>query len=1150
MAAVWILTVALLQAVDAATADPARADVESARALTTEQARAEARRTGQPVEILGLRGESREVVANPDGTLSQTTFMSPRWTRQNGAWVRVDTSLVERSDGTLAPKASPLGIVISGGGGPFVRMARLDRELRLTWPGVLPKPAIDGDTAVFASVLPDVDLRVRVEPNGFSHLLVIKTAEAAADPRLASLQLGLAATKLAVTRDGDGLLQATDTASGAGVFEAPSPLMWDSQHPEAAPQSRLAGESEPGVGAKDPEDGPGEASAVAPVGVQVGGGKLTLTPDQGLLTSRETKFPVYVDPSWTARSQDASWAMVSSGFPTQSYYKFSGTEGVGYCSVSVDPNCYKTQIKRLFYRMPLTGVQGKVVTKAEFTAFQTHSYDCSLDTSIRLYRTTVLESSATWNSTQDNWGDHLASRDVSFCSRTGVEFSSSLLTAHVKSAVDKGAKTITFGLRAYREDSMNWWKRFASDAYLRITYNTPPDRPLTQNLSSNPGGVCEWDDKKPTIGRLPEITAVLYDKDAEDKEKVTAQFEMWWDDGTGTGWAKHHEVSVGPMASGSKFTTPFPTDVPEDTVIGWHVRAYDGKQASAWSSAGDDKVCQFVLDRQKPMAPSVTSADYPADEADHGGVGEYGSFTFTPSSTDTVSYQYAVGKRAQEGPRVQAPSPGAPTTVEIKPESAGSNTLSVIAYDGAGNASEAAAYTFKAGPGKAPKAHFRLDEPAGATTVAAQTPDGADPVTATPHEATLGVAGRVGTAMQLNGPSGYAATTGPLLDTTKSFSVAAWVKLNAKDNVGVVASQEGGSGNPGSAFALYYSRGWDRFIFNMQDPTSNDPVMVKAIGKTSPVLGQWAHLMGVYDHVSKNISLYVNGELQATVNQPNAFSSTGPIHIGRFKFTGSFRPEHYWNGLLDDVKIYDRVVTAEQALNAYTEHALVLARWKLNTDGADDSGAGHTLAYSAAGAGTETQNFYLGTGALGLSGGGFAATGDPVMATDQSFTVAGWVQLPSTPSGNQTVFSQASTGSNSGFGLRFAPGAGGGLGGWQIEMPSSDDPGAPVATADHLEYLGGGQWHHVAIVYDAPKAEMTLYVNGAQSTEPASFEGDITSFNALGGFQIGRYRQSGAWSEYLDGAVDDVWVFKGALSEGQIQILSTGVEELETSTVP
>ncbi|MFM9662815.1 hypothetical protein, partial [Streptomyces scabiei] len=86
-----------------------------------------------------------------------------------------------------------------------VTMRRAGREFALTWPyGKLPAPSVDGDTATYAEVLPGVDLTVRAEADGFGHLIVVKTPEAAADSRLARLDLGMTTDGLKVAEDATG----------------------------------------------------------------------------------------------------------------------------------------------------------------------------------------------------------------------------------------------------------------------------------------------------------------------------------------------------------------------------------------------------------------------------------------------------------------------------------------------------------------------------------------------------------------------------------------------------------------------------------------------------------------------------------------------------------------------------------------------------------------------------------------------------------------------------------------------------------------------------------------------------------------------------------------------------------------------------------
>ena len=142
---------------------------------------AEAKRTGKPVEVVAKRSESSDTVAQPDGRLLTTTYVQPRRVLRAGSWVDIDPALRVRGDGSVAPKAATADVVFSGGGSgaPLVRMVSHGRELSLSWPTALPVPVVDGATAEYRSVLPDVDLRLTATRTGFTQLLVVHSAAAA-----------------------------------------------------------------------------------------------------------------------------------------------------------------------------------------------------------------------------------------------------------------------------------------------------------------------------------------------------------------------------------------------------------------------------------------------------------------------------------------------------------------------------------------------------------------------------------------------------------------------------------------------------------------------------------------------------------------------------------------------------------------------------------------------------------------------------------------------------------------------------------------------------------------------------------------------------------------------------------------------------------
>lgn len=169
--------------------------------MTDDAAATLARKSGRPVEVLSQRGEHRTVMVLPNGRFEVTEHLRPVRTRHDGQWVGIDTTL--RRDGSgIVPGATTVGLRLSGGGQePLVRMSRAGRELSLSWPGTLPEPVLDEDSAVYRGVLGrDIDLRVRALSDGFSHTLVVKTA-AARDPRLGRLAFTLNTSRLAVDRD-------------------------------------------------------------------------------------------------------------------------------------------------------------------------------------------------------------------------------------------------------------------------------------------------------------------------------------------------------------------------------------------------------------------------------------------------------------------------------------------------------------------------------------------------------------------------------------------------------------------------------------------------------------------------------------------------------------------------------------------------------------------------------------------------------------------------------------------------------------------------------------------------------------------------------------------------------------------------------------
>ncbi|WP_165978078.1 LamG-like jellyroll fold domain-containing protein [Actinomadura darangshiensis] len=1136
---------------------------EPKAAATEQQAVAVAKQTGDPVEVISRRGESRTVRALPNGRIEVEQHVQPIRARQGGEWADIDTAL-HRSGDAIVPAATTVGLRFStGGDDPMVQLTRAGRKLALTWPQPLPEPSLDGDTAVYKGVAgPDVDLRLRALSDGFAHVLAVKTAEAAKDPRVAKLVLGLSTSGLAVREDPQsGMVTATDTGSGAGMFAAPAPQMWDSSRAEPASAPARAAQD-----AGEPTEEPAMGAKTAPIEVTVADGKVTLTPDQALLTAPDTTFPVYLDPVYRTLKA-SSWGMVTSGWPDENYPMFNGksTEGMGRCEVAKDPNCVKNQTKRLFYRLPLPSLKGRYIQSAEVIAYETSAYNCSNKTSVQLWRTNTLKSYATWNNTNSSsvWDAHLASRDVAFCSKAPVEFGGSTLRAHVQDAVNKGYGTITFGLKAYSESTMDWWKRFADDAYLKVQYNNPPKQPDTDTMFAKPGGSCASSGSAKWVNVVPTVFATLVDPDTEDKNKVQGQFTLHWaNNPDGSDWGpKWTSGLVGPKTSGTQFQQELPPTIPKNTSIGWGVRVWDGAQWGPWSYDGAQTGCYFLFNPDLPAKPTITSTDYPADGPWTDGVGVPG--TFTISDAAGLADRYVVWLNGVQYTTVTT-SAGAARQVQITPTMSGPNHLTVEAFTPSSQDGSTFTYQFRVNTGKPPKARFSLDEPAGSTAVQAVTRDGDPAVSAATHgTVTFGTDGQDGDAIQLDGSTGYAATNGPVIDTTKSFAVSAWLKADGSvssptRNFTAVSAR----GESKSAFYLKYVEATGRWVFARTAVDGDDPGWFQAESKDPAQTDEWTHLVGVFDAVAKRLHIYVNGE--RGVDSPevsSVWNASEGLEIGRSQWGGT--PVDYWAGQIDDVRVYDRIVGQEEVNELVNQHPVLKARWKLNK-AVDLSSPGEPSRTPPVPALTLSQGatidpdaqfmWALGAGGLNLNATehAYAQSQDWVIHTDESFTVAGWVRNVGRPQLPATVFSQAGANANV-FTLRYVPGEDPELqGGWQAEMRNSDSSAGDPMVASHSAFPEGN-WAHIAVVYDALRDRLSLYVNGEldETSAGVSQEDHVVGFpteNAL--LQVGRNKLgTGDATESWPDAIDDIWVYQGALTKDQIHILA-GPTEITTEDGP
>jgi hypothetical protein len=190
---------------------------------------------------------------------------------------------------------------------------------------------------------------------------------------------------------------------------------------------------------------------------------------------------------------------------------------------------------------------------------------------------------------------------------------------------------------------------------------------------------------------------------------------------------------------------------------------------------------------------------------------------------------------------------------------------------------------------------------------AADPQAGEDPATLT-GGATWATDATRGTVLALDGASGGGRTDGPVLDTSHSYSISAWVKLGSNAATATVASQQD---TTNAAFSLRYDKPLNAWTFSVSNAATGTATTTVHGG--APTLNAWTHLVGVYNAGTKNLTLYVNGTQGTTATFSTPWQSAGPFDIGNAAGT-SFLP-----GSLSDVRAWNYALTPTQVTALYQQ---------------------------------------------------------------------------------------------------------------------------------------------------------------------------------------------------------------------------------------
>ncbi|MGW0436853.1 LamG-like jellyroll fold domain-containing protein [Micromonospora sp. NPDC003197] len=422
---------------------------------------------------------------------------------------------------------------------------------------------------------------------------------------------------------------------------------------------------------------------------------------------------------------------------------------------------------------------------------------------------------------------------------------------------------------------------------------------------------------------------------------------------------------------------------------------------------------------------------------------------------------------------------------------------------------------------RAATAHWRIDEGTGGTLT-----DAGDSYPATLAGPAWNSSGHiVGTkALRLDGTNDYATTGRSIVDTSRSYSVAAWVKLDNTTTYRTIASQDGSSL---SGFYLQYSKAFNAWAFVVPSTDSaTSATYWAAKDSVAPRLGVWTHLVGVYDAEANQLKLYVNGVLRGSSSRSEAWSANGPFQIGK-ALSAHATSGDWWAGDVDDVQIYDVALNGTEASQIARE-TTPAGHWKLDTASgatADASGNNRNLALVGATTGGVGKN---GEG-LTLNGTSSYATAPNAINTTTGYTFCAWAKLDNVADLTyRTVLSQEATRS-SGFWLRTSPNRK-----WEFVTSYTDNS---YSSVESTTMVTADTWAHICASWDAGTSQMLLFVNGnleGAKVVPAGVA-------ATGLINIGRYKYMDNYGGYFAGVIDDMQIYAGTILDPiQIRAIMNG----------
>lgn len=419
----------------------------------------------------------------------------------------------------------------------------------------------------------------------------------------------------------------------------------------------------------------------------------------------------------------------------------------------------------------------------------------------------------------------------------------------------------------------------------------------------------------------------------------------------------------------------------------------------------------------------------------------------------------------------------------------------------------------------------------------------------------------------------------------QSFTIEAYAKKEGACgpyNYCTIMSK-GGSGNQGFGFAIYGGK----LHLRINDLGTGGTQYLTGTATLSDNV--WYYVAVSVDGTNKTISLYINGNLEATGKYTDTISySTENVKFGNSNSGNDLS----MNGVLDSVRFWRVAKSANDIKNSYLKYGSsvlgtytsssldfgsaasgmtmswlgsgvntgngetpysttdMVAQWNFNETSGTTAVSGGTCGTScngtltnmtttgqdaAAGTGWTANNRRWGAGAVMFDGSNdfVTVTNNSLLNPTTAVTVEGWIKMNTLPTSGglyEIAGKSSTTAGHALYDLAVYNNSGTIQVYWRMHLSSG-----LVTYVYQTNYaFVPGTWYYVVGTYDKAQSKMSVYINGVKiGTDMTTLGEDMYSGNNQNLF-IGVFDYNGTKSRYFNGIIDSTRIYSRALSANEI----------------